>query len=116
MARQGQAWRAKAGQGMVSPDWRSAANRHLLAFIRQQAGHRIYYSHESDTARMGVAKRPHPLSVEMARILRTHAHSWALTMSEWSGDPPSAAEQREAWTLAMELADRDCRAARERSA
>ena len=92
-------------------DWQACAGRHLLAHILKAAKRGHYYCHPSDTARPYRTPR-HPESFELARILRSYAHCWALDMAEWPGAPPSAAEQREAWAKAMECAERECRAAR----
>lgn len=98
---------------MPEHDWRSCANRHLLAHVMKQAGRKIYYVHPSDTVRMGPSTKPHPLTVELTNILLKHAHCWSLDMAEWPSGHPSAAEQRAAWEKSMEQADRECRMARD---
>ncbi|MBA0084677.1 MAG: hypothetical protein HRJ53_06760 [Acidobacteria bacterium Pan2503] len=94
---------------MKEPDWKACANRHLLAHVMKQAGRKTYYVHPVDCMRMGPAREPHPLTVELTNTLLKYAHCWALDMADWPGGPPNAAEQREAWTRAMEDADRECR-------
>lgn len=95
------------------PDWQSCANRHLLAHLMKQGGKRVYYCHPDDTRRMGPAPTPHPLTVKLSEIIRSHAHCWALDMADWPGGPPTAQEQRASWERAMEAMDRECRQARE---
>lgn len=96
-------------------DWEACANRHLLAHILRRAHRRVYYCAPIDTLR-GASPFPAPLSLELAGILKAHAHCWALDMAEWPHYPPTAAEQRVAWEKAMEDADRECRKVREESA
>lgn len=94
------------------PDWRSCANRHLLAHVLNQARKGIYYCHPDDTAR-GPSNFPHPLTVKLSQVLTAHAHCWSLDMADWPSGPPTAAEQREAWGKAMEDADKECRKVRD---
>ena len=95
------------------PDWKACANRHLLAHVMKQAGRKIHYCHASDTVRMGPAKKPHPLTVDLTNTLLKYAHCWSLDMAEWPGGHPTASEQRATWELAMERADRECRKLRD---
>ena len=94
-------------------DWQAAARRHLLAHILKAGARKSYYCAPGETARSAVS-RPHPLTVELAKILLAHAVCWAHDMEDWPGAPPSAAEQRAAWIKAMECAEREWHKARAR--
>jgi hypothetical protein len=96
------------------PDWDACAGRHLLAHIMKAATRKHYYCAPEDTAR-GASSSPAAVSIRQAAILRSYAHCWALDMADWPTYPPTAAEQREAWGKAMQLADRDCKKAVENS-
>lgn len=85
-------------------DWDSCANRHLLAHILKAGNRKKYYCHPSDAVYRVKKTQYHPLTVEVARVLRAHAHCWALDMAD-NKYPPPAPEQRAAWVKAMEQAD-----------
>ena len=94
------------------PDWDACANRHLLAHILKGASRKNYYCHPIDTQR-GATSTPTAESIEMAKILRSYAHCWALDMEAWPTYPPTASEQRLSWEYAMQMADKDCKKLRE---